>query len=135
MSLRCVGGLLRVIFCAMLACSVHHQARAVDADAVEIEVSGADDPLRSNTQAHLVSLELKMSASGPRRERRIDMAIRKAAAAVGYYDIDYVLSWQPQLLNVEVEPGPVVRWVKPQLRVADDAILDVAVLGEQAAEV
>jgi translocation and assembly module TamA len=92
-------------------------------------VSGVDAALQANIEAHLQGLELEKLGAGRHRQRRIDVAIREAAAAMGYYDVNYVLAWEESKLNVAITAGPPVRWLKPQLRVADDAILSVAVVG------
>lgn len=81
---------------------------------LRIEVEGAPSGLADNIEAHFDGFDNE--APGPERAAHVDRRIRDAATAMGYYALEYQLSWSGDNLQIAVEPGPPVLWQAAQLQ-------------------
>lgn len=84
-----------------------------------IEVSGAPPALAANIEAHFDGFE--KSGTVAMQQRQIERRVRDAATALGYFALQYEVSWDGDDLLLQVEPGEPVRWLAPQLQLLGPA--------------
>lgn len=84
---------------------------------VQLKISGADADLVANVTHH-VGAVTDAEINRPRQlRRRLRLAITTASEALGYYDTHFTLQLDNQTVNIQLDPGQPVLWLKPELRV------------------
>lgn len=93
----------------------------------EIEVRGGTTALRDNIRNHIGTVDSGELQRQRRLNRRLESAIRQASEALGYYQLQYRLVTDATTLRIELEPGPRLRWLAPQIALSDAAAAERAI--------
>lgn len=88
----------------------------------ELDITGADRNLEDNIRHHIGALADSELQQPRVLRRKLKAAVEEGARALGYYEIQHHYSVKKNTLLLELEPGPVVRWAAPDIRIDGTAL-------------
>lgn len=83
--------------------------------AVKLNVSGIEGELKDNVTLHLSRWETIPQGDEDNIRRSINNTVRAALQPFGYYEPTLTTHWDEHTLQIQVEPGPVIRWGKSDI--------------------